>query len=164
MFEIDPVTLTVSILLLCTFCAPFYYYSNKNNQKNKHLIKKLHELAGSSEANLSEFETWRTRYGIGVDSQKNVLVYFQTGEEDTTKILNLNEFKKVNLLKNYPEEKSGKLNYRIPESVSIELLPKADSSAIHRLEFYHADHFTDLQGETVLADKWYQTIKNQIHS
>ena len=164
MFEIEPVTLSVSILLLCTFCAPFYYYSKKNNQRNKQLITKLHELAASSEANLSEFETWRTRYGIGVDPKKNVLVYFQSGEEDSSKILNLNEFRKVNLLKNYLQEKPDKSNYRIPESVVIELVPRMESSAIHRLEFYHADHFTDLQGETVLADKWYQTLKNQIHS
>ena len=164
MFEIEPVTLSVCILLLCAFCAPFLYYSKKNSKRNKQLIAKLYELAGSSGANLSEVETWRARYGIGVDSTKKVLVYFQSGEDEATKILNLNDYGKVSLLKNYPEEKPGKQNYRIPESVAIELVPRLDSSAIHRLEFYHADHFTDLQGETVLADKWYQTLKNQIHS
>ncbi|MBN7817004.1 hypothetical protein [Algoriphagus pacificus] len=164
MFDIEPVTLIVSTLFMCTFCAPFIYYSQKNKKKNKLLISKLHEQANSAGANLSEVETWRFRYGIGFDSKKKVLVYLQDGQDLSLKSFNLNEYRKVNLIKKYSDEKQANQNYRIPESVVLELVPRLESSDLHQLEFYHADHFTDLQGETVLADKWYQTLKNQVHS
>jgi len=164
MFDIEPVTLIVSTLFMCAFCAPFIYYSQKNNKKNKVLISRLHELASLSGAKLTEIETWRSRYGLGLDSNKKILIYCQNAETQVSKILYLNEYRKVSLIKNTKEQKSSNQNYSIPQSVTIELVPRMENSEKLHLEIYHADHFTDLQGETVLAEKWYNTLKNEVHS
>jgi hypothetical protein len=148
---------------MCAFSAPFIYYGQQNKKKNLSLISKIHEVAKGKGALPTEIETWRTRYGFGIDYQQKVLVYVQQGAEEIEKSLRLSDYRKVNLIKTL-RELDGKTNSnKLPEYLALELIPKSEKGEIHSLEIYDAEYYSDLLGETVLADKWLEIIKKQLN-
>ncbi|MEB2775215.1 hypothetical protein SYJ56_07840 [Algoriphagus sp. D3-2-R+10] len=162
MFEIDPVTLLMSCLLMCAFSVPFISHGLKNKKKNNLLITQLNELAQSIGATPTEIDTWRHRYAIGIDVNQGILTYVRHGVDAVNQRLELADFKKVNLIKNYQATTEKPKLHQLPEYVALELIPKASDTNAISLEIYDAEQYSDLLGETVLADKWLELVKNQL--
>lgn len=161
MFDIEPVTIVLSLLLFGAFTAPFVYHSSKKKKKTKALESKLNELAKAQGANLSLTEIWRNYYVFGLDPSKNCLIYFQDTPEFSPIVLDLNDFKKVGVIRKNLESKNESSGRQILDYLALELTKKSGGNAI-QLEFYNGDLFSDLMGETLLADKWLETLQKQL--
>ncbi len=147
---------------MCAFSAPFIYHGFQNREKNNKLIAHLTELAQSKSANPKEIETWRYQYALGIDLYQNVLVYVRHGIDSFSSCLDLGDYGKVNLIKNFQNPTTTAQTQKLPEFVALELVPKVASKEVVLLEIYDAEHYSDLLGETVLAEKWFELIKNQL--
>ncbi|SFT92637.1 hypothetical protein SAMN04489724_2891 [Algoriphagus locisalis] len=163
MFDVEPVTLIMSCLLMCAFSVPFIYNGQKNKKIEKKLLINLKELASQKGANPTEVETWRFRYAMGLDQQENILVYLRQDSESLSYSLNLAEYKNVQLIKKYQESNGKELNHKLPEYVGLQLNPKNASQEPVTLEIFDAEMYSDLNGETVLADKWVAIINKQVN-
>ena len=163
MIDIEPVTFIMSCLLMCVFSVPFIYNGQKNKKISRALLANLNEMAKSQGANLTEIDSWRNRYALGLDSQHKVLSYMRLDSENVSYNLNLGEFKSVKLIKNYQEINGKPQTHKLPEYVGLELIPnKAEAGAVN-LEIYDAELYSDLMGETVLAEKWLGILNKQLN-
>lgn len=163
MFEIDPVTFLMSCILMCAFSVPFIYNGQKNKKIARTLMAKLNELAQLKGANPTEIDIWRFRYALGLDVSQNVLVYLC---QDTTSVsysLNLADFKTVRLIKKYQELNGKSQTQKLPEYLALELVPVDSVAQVVSLELYDGELFSDLMGETVLADKWVGILNKQLN-
>lgn len=148
---------------MCAFSVPFIYNGQKNKKIEKKLLINLKELASQKGANPTEVETWRFRYAMGLDQQENILVYLRQDSESLSYSLNLAEYKNVQLIKKYQESNGKELNHKLPEYVGLQLNPKNASQEPVTLEIFDAEMYSDLNGETVLADKWVAIINKQVN-
>lgn len=163
MFDVDPVTLIMSCLLMCAFSVPFIYNGQKNKKIEKKLLINLNQLASQQGAKPTEIETWRFRYAMGLDLKENVLVYLRQDSESLSYSLNLAEYKSVQLIKKFQEANGKELTTKLPEYLGLQLNPKKASSEPVALEIFDAEMYSDLFGETVLAEKWVAILNKQLN-
>lgn len=162
MLEIDPVIVIMSSILTIAFCLPFAYQMRKNKNKEVLIKAELNTLAESLGAKPEITECWRQRYAIGLDSSLGVLLYLQQEPKHVAQTLDLKNFKKVNITKIF-EETSGKAHlHKLPEYIGLNLIPKSSDDENVVLEFYDGEEFSDLQGESVMAEKWAALLNNLI--
>ncbi|WP_425638291.1 hypothetical protein ACPUEN_02710 [Algoriphagus yeomjeoni] len=154
MLEIDPVIVIMSSILTVAFCLPFAYQMRKNKNKEVLLKAEITSLAESSGAKPEITEFWRQRYAIGLDSSLGVLLYLQQEPKHLVQTLDLKNFKKVNITKIFEETSDKTHVHKLPEYISLDFIPKSPEDKNVVLEIYDGEEFSDLQGETVLAEKW----------
>lgn len=148
---------------MCAFSVPFIYNGQKNRKIKKKLLNNLNELASRQGSNPTEIDTWRFRYAMGLDHKENVLVYLRQDSESLSYSLNLAEYKNVRLIKKFQEVNGKQITTKLPEYVGLQLIPKKDSMETVALEIYDAEMYSDLLGETVLADKWVAILSKQLN-
>lgn len=163
MFDIEPVTFIMSFILMCAFSIPFVYSAQKNKRKIKAIKAKLQEVAKSMDASPSEVEIWRNRYAFGLDPSQNKLIYLREEEDFVSYKLDLREFRKASLIKHFQEVDGKQQTTKLPEYLAIELTPVAADAKLVTLEIYDAEHYSDLLGETVLAEKWINNLNNRLN-
>lgn len=127
------------------------------------MLTNLNELARQRGANPTEIETWRFRYAMGLDPKENVLVYLRQDSQSLSYTLNLSEYKTVQLIKKFQEVNGKELTTKLPEYVGLQLNPKKSSEEPVALEIFDAEMYSDLSGETVLADKWVAILTKQLN-
>lgn len=161
MIDIEPVTGILSLILFGAFTVPFILHSLKNKKIEQALLAKINEVAATRNAKPEQIETWRRLYGIGLDSSKKVLVYLRDDEQSET--LDLQDFSKVKLVKTNIDVVGEESTHSVLNYVGLELTPKTNHKLPVVLEFYDGDKFSDLMGETLLADKWEKILKSNLN-
>ncbi|MBC6367851.1 hypothetical protein [Algoriphagus sp. AK58] len=160
MISIDPVTAVLSLVLFSAFAAPFVYHFQKNKKKENLLTQNLKEAAKNAGANPDQMETWRHQYAIGLDTSKKVLVYHHDGEVATSFCIPLSEVKKVSVLKKTKEV--GESKKSVIEHIGLEVQYVSSTKKSILLEIFNEDLFSDLIGESVLAEKWAEIIRKHL--
>jgi hypothetical protein len=163
MIDIDPVTMSLSFLLFGAFCTPFIYHSVKDSQKRKVLLLKLTELALLKDGTPTQSDVWRNQYAIGLDQEKKILAYMRSNAEPWSSTIDLQQVKSANIQKIIREVKTGKSNNTVVDYVGIELSYLQEGSKPTVLEFYDGESFSDLNGESVLAEKWVELISTSLN-
>jgi hypothetical protein len=158
MIDIDPVTMSLSFILFGAVCAPFIYQSIQQTKKRKILLQKLSEIASQLNGKLIQTENWRNQYAIGIDPENKILAYIRSSEQPMAISIDLKQVKSAKINKINRELKIEKDKRIIVDYVSIELNYLLEGSQPTILEFYDAEFFTDLNGESVLAEKWVELI------
>ena len=163
MIDIEPVTLVFSFVLFGAFTAPFIYHSQKNKKKESKLLEKLLEAALSLDSRIDTQESWRYEYALGLDSKKGILYYHQNSLEGSPFSFDLKDFKRVSVSKKMREFQSGTTTKSVLDYISLELVPKDPKKSIVNLELYDGDKYSDLLGETLIADKWAELAKKHLN-
>nr|WP_287939613.1 hypothetical protein [Algoriphagus sp.] len=160
MITIDPVTAVLSVVLFGAFTVPFIYHFQKNKKKDNLLVQKLKDAINAIGGNLDQFESWRHKYAIGLDTQKKVLVYHQEGEIGATFCIPLSEIKKVTVIKKTRE--LGESKKSVLEQLGLEIHYVSPTKKSSLVEFYNEEFFSDLMGETLLVEKWAELIRTNL--
>jgi hypothetical protein len=158
MIDIDPVTMSLSFILFGAVCAPFIYHSIQDTKKRKILLQKLSELASLKNGKLTLSEIWRNQYAIGLDSDNKVLVYMRSSDQPLEISLDLKQVKSAKIKKITREIVVGKDKRILVDYLGIELDYLLEGSQPTVLEFFDSELYTDLNGESVLAEKWVELI------
>jgi hypothetical protein len=162
MFDIEPVSLGVSILLLLGFIMPIYLYKVKQSKKTS-LQKSIFQ---QSERDLGieclEKEFWRDYYALGLDSDKKKLLYIKFDPEPEIQVVDLKNCTHVAQYQQTEKINNGKINREIINNIGLKLTcQKSNQPEIH-LEFYNGDLFSDNRGEGPLALKWKDLIAQKL--
>lgn len=160
MITIDPITAVLSIALFGALATPFILHIQKNKKKEKLLTQKLQEAGKSVNAKPDQLEMWRQLYAIGLDTSKKALLYHQEGEINTSFCIPLADIKKVAVLKKTKEV--GESKKTVIEFVGLEIQSSNSTKKPVILEIFNEEKFSDLLGETVLAEKWAEIIKKHL--
>ncbi len=126
-------------------------------------MEKLSGAALSQNSKIDLQETWRHEYAIGIDSSKKILFYHQDSLEGSPKSIELRDFRKVSVSKKLLELKSGGSAKPVLDQITLELLPKDSKKAAIHLELYDGEKYSDLLGETLLAEKWAELIQKNLN-
>ena len=157
MISIDPVSAVLALVLFGAFTVPFIYHFQKNKQKEKQLSLKLLDVGKTAGAKPDLIETWRNQYALGLDTPKKVLLYLSEGEANNSFCIPLSEVKKVTVL--IKTKEIGELKKPVVEHVGLEIYFTSPTKKSIILEIFNEEQFSDLMGETVLAEKWAESIK-----
>ncbi|MBS4072042.1 MAG: hypothetical protein KGZ90_11970 [Algoriphagus sp.] len=161
MFSIDPVTAILSFVLFCAFSVPFIYHIQKNKAKEKLLLQKIKAEGQSQGVQATELETWRNQYAIGLDPSKKVLLYTFLGELEISCSIPLSDVKKVSISRRTREAGNEEAKRTLIDKVGLEFT-HASAKKNTYLEFYDSELFSDLAGETLLAEKWAELIQKHL--
>lgn len=160
MISIDPVSAVLALVLFGAFTVPFIYHFQKNKKKEKQLSLKLQDAGKTAEAKPDLIETWRHQYALGLDTTRKVLVYLSEGEVNNSFCIPLSEVKKVSVL--IKTKEIGELKKTVIEHVDLEIYFISPTRKALMLEIFNEEQFSDLMGETVLAEKWAEIIKKHL--
>ncbi|MFC5191341.1 hypothetical protein ACFPIK_06150 [Algoriphagus aquatilis] len=161
MFSIDPVTAILSFVLFCAFSVPFIYHIQKNKAKEKLLLQKIKAEGQSQGVQATELETWRNQYAIGLDPSKKVLLYTFLGELEISCSIHLSDVKKVSISRKTREAGNEEAKRTLIDKVGLEFT-HASAKKNTYFEFYDSELFSDLAGETLLAEKWAELIQKHL--
>ncbi|REG94213.1 hypothetical protein [Algoriphagus antarcticus] len=164
MFDIDPMTLIVSALLIVAFASPLIFQRFKN--KNKLILQQatFSEFAEMNNARPTLHEQWRNHYHLGIDTESKKVVYHRFGSYPEQTVIDLNEVKKVSV-----QEKSrvvivGKEKRFIIDYLALQFHFKDESHSPKTLETYDGDLYSDMAGERGLTERWKEKIENILKS
>lgn len=163
MTTIDPVTAIMSLALFGVFTIPFIYYYQKNRKKEATLRAKLIQFANSMGGKPLEIETWRYQYALGLDSENKQLYYLQSEPSEQTQSISLAEVKKVQIHRKNREIEASEGKRNVLDEISLEIQWISSGKKPVYLEIYNQENFSDLMGETVIADKWVELLKKHIN-
>jgi hypothetical protein len=159
MFDIEPVSLVISMVIISLFALPFVIYKRKQSQKIKSQNSFIEGLENSSKLKFDESDKWRDIYFIGIDTAKKILVYIKFGPENTVFQIDLTKATDVQLIKiERPTTIDGKPT-NVIDGLILKIETKDEKRDIKMLEFYDCEIFSDNMGELPLIQKWEKILK-----
>lgn len=161
MINLDPVTTVMAFLLFGAFSVPFIANHRKNKKKAASLLQSLHSKAQELGAQLDQTETWRYLYGLGLDSSRKHLAY--TGPDFQSTLIDLKEVKKVQPIRRTREIDSNGQKRSVLDEIYLEVSFTTQGKKPLLLEIYNQEQFSDLQGETLIADRWADLVQKLLH-
>lgn len=160
MIDIDIPTLAVSSVILLGVVTPFISYSIKRKKAKAKFLAIFSEFTNGLNLTVDFQEDWRNRYILGIDKTKKVLVYFQDGESQDKRRIELSEVSRAVVHQSHLESDTS--TKKTLAQVTLQLYLKNPSKKPLELEIYHYDHYSDLLGETILAAKWSELINQNL--
>ncbi|WP_343852138.1 hypothetical protein [Algoriphagus jejuensis] len=159
---IDMPTLVVVIILLGALAAVFVYHSLKGKKAQKQFLDKFNQFVSGLQLNPQVKEDWRRRFVLGIDQQKNTLVYCNFGESEQKIAVPLAEVSKVTVLETFQENAPTTNTRKLIDHLALNIHFKKPGKEALSLLIYSAEEYSDLLGETVLAANWANTINEQL--
>lgn len=159
MFDIEPVTLVLSLVIIALFTTPFVIYKRKQSSKIKAQKLFIEQLENDSNLKFDHSDTWRDLYFIGLDMGKKVLVYVKFGPEKTALQIDLSRAIDIQLVKiERTVEIDGKPG-NVIDGLSLKIEISNEKKEAKILEFYDCELFSDNMGEWPLIQKWEKMLK-----
>ena len=159
MFTTEPVTLVMAAILLGAFCIPFILHFLKRNQKRSKLIQEFNRLTEPYGSPIDLQDIWRNQYIIGLITATKTMVYYKEDEQPVSHVFSLADIDDIQVKSKFRELTSGKEKKKVVDETGLLIKLKNQESVY--LEFFNQDNFTDLLGESVLAEKWAELLRNQ---
>jgi hypothetical protein len=159
MFDIEPISLVISLVLILLFSTPFVIFKRKQSQKIKTQKLFLEQLQNKAGLKFDQSDDWRDRYFIGLDSERKVLVYAIFDAENTVHQIDLSKATDVKVLKMEREAKVEGKSINVIDSLNLKIELMGEKAETKILEFYDSELFSDNLGEWPLIQKWQENLK-----
>lgn len=165
MFDIDIITLIMAVAGMIAFAIPFYLNNQKVKKEKTRKMKGLSEIIKSNGLSLNLEDQWRNQYFIGFDSNKNKLLYIANLDKLEPVVIDLDHVKQIKIDEVSRVIGSKGNSRKVIDELRLHLISHT-GKVIGDLEFYDAEKFSDLAGESVLIKKWEGSLqvflKNQV--
>ncbi|MCL6257560.1 hypothetical protein M3O96_00565 [Aquiflexum sp. TKW24L] len=159
MFDIEPVSLVISMVLILLFSAPFVIYKRNQSQKIKSQNLFIEQLASGSNLKFDESDNWRDLYFIGFDSGRKNLVYIKFGPEKTVHHIDLSKATDILLVKVERSITMDGKPVNVIDGLTLKIETYDEKRDVISLEFYDSELFSDNMGELPLIQKWEKIVK-----
>lgn len=159
MTTIDPVTLVMAAIVLGAFALPFILFSIKNKKKKSQLLRDFQTLS-KSESPWDIQDMWRNQYMIALSTGTKTFHYYKAGDNSLFHSFFLGDVRDVQVKTKSRELSTKEGKHTVIDEIGLSV-SFPDQPSVY-LEFFNQEDFTDLVGESVLAEKWGQLLKNQI--
>ena len=160
------ITMTImAIVLMAIIISPFLLHHLSQKREEAKILYDILVLSESENAMISQKETWRQRYIIGIDELSKKLYYINKNKdnEDRT-IINLSEVDecRINAISRNAKTKSG--NISVIERLDLVFTFNKADKPEKTLQFYDSSVFMSPDNERILIDKWFGIIKTNLNS
>ena len=162
MLEIDFPTLIVSGVIGMAVIMPFAYYAIKSKKAKKAFFTSFDQYASGLNLSPELREDWRNRYILAFDKAKNILLYYQSGENEEKREISLKEVARVTVHQTFFNDDPALKNQKNLDQLALQVHFKDPSKKSLYLEIYNSENYSDLVGETVLAARWADLINKQL--
>lgn len=161
--DTDLTTIFISIIAFSFFFVPIFYYEYVKKKFAKKFASHFNEAAQNSSIILSQFDVWRDRYGIGIDSISNRLFYLkQLNGKDEITVIDLNEIKKCRIIKVGDNIKTHNGNQKVTARIGLLFEHVTSTKPDKILEFFKDENGDSLLDEITIAEKWYNTFNSKL--
>jgi len=164
MFGIDASTLFVSLLFMFAIISPFVYYGFKNKKLQRTQLENFQSFAKSIGVTPAKIENWRNLYLLGLDPNSKILIYFKDGSNQEKSFINLVEVIKINIYEKSRIVELGVEKRNVIDYLGIQFIFKDHYKPEKIIEIYDAELFSGQDGESVLAKKWVELLRNQLNN
>jgi cbb3-type cytochrome oxidase subunit 3 len=163
--DIEISSILMGILFLSTFFVPITWHQLSEKKKKNRTNHVLLEAARSANLNLALQDTWAGKFGIGLDSEKQQLIWVQmpvTPEEARTVIVQLREVARCTPKVSERHIKGLKNTTSVIEGIALQFTWRKPGKKPLLLDFYRDTHGAIQSTEYALANKWAGLINKQI--
>jgi hypothetical protein len=163
--DIDLSSIIMGIAFLSTFFVPIAWYQLSEKKKKSRAEHALTGAAQEANLNLSHHDTWAGKYGIGLDVEKQVLIWLHLSESadiNKTVTVNLHEAARCTMKVSERIIKGLKGAAPVTESIALHIAYRSSSKKPVILEFFNATSGTTQSTEHALSKKWARMIGEQL--
>lgn len=156
--------LWIVALGLILFSLPYVYYIIKSREKESTFAHSFQEFTSNKKVILDKVQKWRNHYILGLDTDRNVLIYYKYGQFPSEVTVNLEEVDHASLDVHYEDLHQGNERSRRPEYLNILLYFKDPKRAVKSISVYDKKEVAKLDDELSIANYWVQTINSHLKS
>ena len=161
--ETDPATLIIVLIASSTFLVPIFYFEYYKKRAAKKFTAGFKKISGKNSLNLSQYDVWGDRYGIGIDAAaKKLICHNRKNGQAVTVVHDLREVKKCRLVKEDALIKTPDGDRKLPARIDLQLEFISPDKKPVTLEFYKRRDGDDVAGEMLLAEKWAKIINSKM--
>ena len=142
--------------------VPFISYSIKSKKAKNQFLAGFNQQVSDLNLKVDVQEDWRNRYILGLDSSKNSLVYYQSGDNEKISQVSLHELSRAVVHQSYLNSDNPNTTGKSLEQVILQLHFKSPNKKPLYLEIYNHELHSDVLGETLLASKWAELINQHL--
>lgn len=163
MFDIEPVSLGISVFLLLGFLSPLIVYKIKQSKKANYLKDIFNQSEREFGLKCDQKDFWRDYYAIGLDTDKKMMLYIKFDTKPEILNMDLKNCSQISLIQKTEVFKQENKNREIIHYRGLKLNFPTNNHHEINLEFYNGDLFSDLQGEGPLVLKWKELIAQNLN-
>jgi len=164
MFNIEPVILIVSTLILVGFITPLIIQSLKNKNILSAQQATFSEFAERNNACPTLHEQWRNHYHLGMDSAAQKVVYHRFGSYPEQTVIDLKAVKRVSVQEKSRVVLVGKEKRFIIDYLALQFHFKDEAHLPKTIETYDGGLYSNMAGERGLTERWKQNIEKLLIS
>ncbi|TDQ18241.1 hypothetical protein DFQ04_0039 [Algoriphagus boseongensis] len=147
-------------LLLISF--PYLLHIYQSTKKEQAVCPSFQEFVETQNLHLDKIQSWRNHYTLGIDQEKNILVYCRHGHFPAQTLVRLDEVDHISLDTHFREIKHHRERQQKLEYLDLVLHFKDSSKASKSLPIYDETEVNHLADEYSIARKWASYIKQRI--
>ncbi|MBN3582267.1 hypothetical protein JYB64_07690 [Algoriphagus aestuarii] len=160
MIHSESVNLMVSFFLLVGLAIPFAY--TKFNFQNLPKNTDFQDFISQNNFKLTKVEKWKN-HQLGIDAEKNKLVYFRNGNYPVQTIIDLKEVKNISIDEHCHSTGSGRLKHEIIDYLGVKVQFTDANHPAKMLEIYDQKLFPSMTAEKAIAKKWIGILQERIN-
>lgn len=161
--EFNPLdNLWIVAIGLILISLPYLYYIIKSREKESKYAHSFQEFTSTRNVVLDKVQKWRNHYILGLDSERNMLIYYKYGQFPSEVTVNLEEVDHASLDVHYEVLTTGNQRNRRPEYLNILLYFKDPKRAVKSITVYDKKEVAKLDDELSIANYWVQTINSHL--
>lgn len=161
--EFNPLdNLWIVALGLLFVSLPYLYYLSKSREKESKLTHSFQEFTTEKNVVLNKIQKLSNQYILGLDTERNVLIYYKYGQFPSEVTVNLEEIDHATLDVHYEESNHGNGRSKRPEYLNILLHFKDPHRAVKSISVYDKKEVLKWNDELSIANNWVQTINSQL--
>lgn len=163
--ELNPFdNLWIVAIALILFSFPYVVYVIRSREKENKYTHSFQEFTAKKNVILDKVQKWKNHYILGLDTERNMLIYYKYGQFPSEVTVNLEEVDHVSLDVHYEELHNGNKRSKRPEYLNILLYFKDPKRAVKSISVYDKKEVSKLDDEFSIANYWVQTINSHLKS
>lgn len=162
--EITTAEMLLASAGLLFISSPYLVHLYQSRKQENSVCPNFNEFTQSKNIHLDQIQSWRNHYTIGLDHEKNLLVYCRHGHYPVQTIVDLTLVDHVSVDSQFKEliirkEKRKKLEY-----LDLVIHFKDRSKGSKSLPIYDESEVNHLADEYAIAKRWADYIQQRISS
>jgi hypothetical protein len=148
-------TIGIALLMVALFFLPVIYFEIRNRRSSNSFINRFRELAQKNHVSLTQFDSWRDRYAIGLDQYHSKIFYLNKNEAvEESLLIDLHELHQCRIVKN--ETKTGSPNSPVLaiRQIDLALTFQNPKKPVKIMAFFSDKSGDSLKDELRMAEKW----------
>lgn len=155
-------SLLIGLFLVLLCIIPVWLFQRTQTKATRTLKKSFKQLAATNNLAITESDIWHNIYSIGIDNSKNKLLYLKHTESgDLATVADVSDLDKCIVERKIQQTGSGRHSIATVQHLDLVLTYRDSPNHKDVLEFYDESLGTQMNGESMLIEKWQKLIADR---